>query len=761
VSGERSDLASEAATADALDDCEREPIRSPGAIQPRGALLVLDGGGARLVYVSDNAERYLGRAPADALGWTLEELGLAHVDEAARVLAESPTRRPARLRLATRQTPVDTFAHRVGEHLVIELEDVDGDDHEAEFGRFQDDVLGALERFDRAADVATVLETTVDAIRDLTGFERVLVYRFEPDEHGVVVAERHAPRLEPFLGLHYPASDIPAQARALYREQWLRMIPDSSARAVDLVGPPDAPPPSTVDLSGAVLRAVSPVHLQYLRNMGVRASMSVSLVVRDRLWGLIVCHHYRDPRALPYRTRAACEVVGRTASLTLAPKEELATAARRIAVEELSAQLLEDVAHAHRVADGLARRPELLLEIARANGAAIRIDGTVHALGAAPPEPARTRLVELAQAQLGADGSWFASDGIATEDPGLDEVADRASGILAISLSSGADDLIAWFRPERVHTVSWAGDPRKPIADGPGGIGQIGPRRSFATWAETVRGRSLEWDEADVEAVVALRGWLTGSLERRRLYDREHFVAEVIRESLQPAAIPPVPGLDVAALYRPSGEGFGVSGDFYDVVEAGAGWVVAIGDVTGKGPRAARLTALARHTIRAIVLRDPGIAPAALVALLNAAFAAEADPLYATVQIVRITPADSGGAAVSLCSAGHPPALHRHGSSIVDRTSRGALVGTRASLTYRDISFALAPGDSLTLYTDGVTEAGRPGPMFGEDRLHRVVQQAAHGSARSIVEAVDHAVGEGQHGELRDDIAILSVRVPT
>jgi serine phosphatase RsbU (regulator of sigma subunit) len=311
-----------------------------------------------------------------------------------------------------------------------------------------------------------------------------------------------------------------------------------------------------------------------------------------------------------------------------------------------------------------------------------------------------------------------------------------------------------------VHTVAWAGDPRKPVADGPGGIAQIGPRRSFATWAETVRGRSLEWDSADVEAVAALRGWLTGALERRRLYDREHFVAEVIRESLQPAPIPETPGLDVAALYRPSGEGFGVSGDFYDVVAAADGWLVTIGDVTGKGPRAARLTALARHTIRAVLLRDPAIAPAALVALLNAAFADETDPLYATLQIVRITRIAGGGAAVVLCSAGHPPALHRHGASITERTSRGALIGTRTGLRYADVSFTLAPGDSLTLYTDGVTEAGRPGPMFGEDRLRRVVQQAEAGSARAIVEAVGHALGEAQHGELRDDVAILSVRAP-
>jgi light-regulated signal transduction histidine kinase (bacteriophytochrome) len=430
VTGDPAHAAIEAAAADALDDCEREPIRTPGAIQPRGALLVLDDAGSRLAYVSENAARYLGRASADALGRTLAGLGLAHVDEAARRLAESPTRRPARLELelAGARMPVDAFAHRVGEHLVVELEDVDGDADEAEFGRFQDDVLGTLQRFDRAADVATVLETTVEAIRDLTGFERVLIYRFEPDEHGVVVAERHGPRLEPFLGLHYPASDIPAQARALYREQWLRIIPDSSALAVGLVGLPGAAPPSAVDLSGAVLRAVSPVHLQYLRNMGVRASMSVSLVVRNRLWGLIVCHHYHEPRALPYRIRAACEVVGRTASLTLAPKEDLASAERRIAIEDTGAQLLEEVAHAHDVADGLVGRPELLLEIARASAAAIRIDGAVHALGSTLPAAALSRLLELAQERLGAEGEWFASDGFPAEHPGLDDVADRAAG---------------------------------------------------------------------------------------------------------------------------------------------------------------------------------------------------------------------------------------------------------------------------------------------------------------------------------------------
>ena len=282
----------------ALIDCDVEPIRTPVGIEPQGALLVVEEHDLRVRHASDNVEAYLGRPMRRVLDHCLPELAPGPVVLAVRaLLADSAIGRPSRAQLADGRA-VDVFAHRSGARVIVELEEV-GDGERATFDGFQDDVLDTLERFQHADDVHEVLEAAISVVHELTGFDRVLAYRFELDGHGIVENERRADGLESLLGQHFPASDIPAQARALYREQWVRVIPDSAAVAVGLVPAAGAGESSAIDLSAAVLRAVSPVHLQYLRNMDVRASLSVSLVVDGELWGLIVCHDYRWPHPCP------------------------------------------------------------------------------------------------------------------------------------------------------------------------------------------------------------------------------------------------------------------------------------------------------------------------------------------------------------------------------------------------------------------------------------------------------------------------------
>jgi serine phosphatase RsbU (regulator of sigma subunit) len=247
------------------------------------------------------------------------------------------------------------------------------------------------------------------------------------------------------------------------------------------------------------------------------------------------------------------------------------------------------------------------------------------------------------------------------------------------------------------------------------------------------------------------------ALESARLFDRERHIAETLKESLQPVPLPETPGLDVCAAYLPADEGYGVSGDFYEMVPASDGWFAVIGDVCGKGPRAAGLTALARHSIRAIVLHDPAVSPSRIVSVLNEAFMEQAGSLFATIQIARVVTTGAGRVAVQLCSAGHPPALHRRGEVVSSRSSRDALVGARRGLPYHDIEIELEPGDSLTLYTDGITEAGRPAELFGQQRLIDAIA-GARDDAEGIVEAIERAVRSYQVGALKDDIAILCLR---
>jgi chemotaxis family two-component system sensor kinase Cph1 len=751
----------------ALLACDREPIRTPGGIQPRGALIVVDEDDLRVRYASDNLEGYLGGPARRLLGRCLPELSPDPIGALVHArLADRATGRPVRLTLATGRV-VDLFAHRSGGRVVIELENVVDDGQTASFDAFQGDVLDTLERLQRAGDVQAVLEAAVSTVHELTGFDRVLAYRFEADGHGVVESERMTVGLSPFLGLHYPASDIPSQARALYREQWIRVIPDANLAAVDLLGLAGEPPATSIDLSAAVMRAVSPVHLQYLRNMQVHASLSISLVVEGELWGLIVCHDYRSPRVVPYGVRAACEIVGMTASMAIGTKDELAVVERRLGFERTSSLLLERVAGASTIAEGLLDDPELLLGVCGAAGVAVRIGGALRRAGSTPSEIDVDRILGAIRSQLD-QGAIFATDQLGTSFPALADLSHDASGVLALNLSYDGGNAIVWFRPELVATVTWAGEPHKVVAVAPDGARWIGPRESFAEWVEIVRGQAQHWGSAEIDAVASMRSSLGSflleraeqlalALETTRLFDREHFIAQTLKESLLPAPLPETPELDVRATYIPAGEGYGVSGDFFEVFPADDAWFAVIGDVCGKGPRAAGLTALARHTIRAVVLQDPDATPSRVVSVLNEAFMDQAGGLFATVQVVRVSPKANGVARVALCSGGHPPALHRCGGAVHSRSSRNTVVGARRGLPFDDVEIDLEPGDALVMYTDGVTEAGRPNELYGDQRLVETVANAGVDSA-AIVGAVEDAVRAHQQGELRDDIAILCLR---
>jgi light-regulated signal transduction histidine kinase (bacteriophytochrome) len=489
-----------------VSECALEPIRTPGATQPRGALLAVDEQDGRVTHASANLADYLGVAPRQVLGAPFDSIGAQELHAAAAaVSAEGSAGRPQRLALQTpagRRT-VDVFAHRREGRLIVELEDVEPGEAAASFGGFQDEVRLTLQHLQRATDVQSLLDLAVAVTRQLTGFDRVLAYRFQPDEHGVVVSESREERLEPFLGLHFPASDIPSQARALYREQWLRAIPDSHAEAVDLVAAARADPPAGLDLSGAVLRAVSPVHLEYLRNMGVRASLSVSLIVDRRLWGLIACHHYGGPRLVPYRARAACEVVGLTTSLTLESRERLDRAQHGLGIERTVSALLGRVAGSRSIAEGLAGDEDLLLRVCGATGAAIQVEGELRTVGRTPAGPAMERLVAAVRENL-RPGVVYESDSLAVEHPDLADISQDAAGVLAISLSRARGNVALWLRPDRVDSVTWAGNPAKAVELDENGSQRLGPRRSFAAWTQSVGGRCEPWGRFEIEAVSTL-----------------------------------------------------------------------------------------------------------------------------------------------------------------------------------------------------------------------------------------------------------------
>jgi light-regulated signal transduction histidine kinase (bacteriophytochrome) len=378
----------------------------------------------------------------------------------------------------------------------------------------------ALIRLQRVVTSAEIGEVVAEQMRRVTGFERVLFYRFHEDGHGSVDAEAKEPELEPYLGLHYPASDIPAQARELYRKNWLRLIFDGRAKPARVVPTLRADTGGPLDLSFSVLRSVSPIHLEYMANMGVRASMSISLVVRDRLWGLISCLNHTSPRRVSQETRMACEFLGRLTSLQIAAfedRDQLAQRASRRTIEEDLARAMRDSAAEVNVLEALLTRPKDLMGIVSAAGVAVVSGAEIMTSGHTPPPALIQEIAGWVEQKEGFRP--FATASLGGVFPPARVNSDVASGLLTFALPGASQRRLLWFRPELIQTVSWGGDPTKPVA-APSGD-RLRPRRSFALWREEVRLRSHPWTASNIEAAEELqRRAIEVDLQRRFLSEQ-------------------------------------------------------------------------------------------------------------------------------------------------------------------------------------------------------------------------------------------------
>ncbi len=483
--------------------CDREPIHVPGSIQPHGHLLAFEGDGLKLAHASAAAAAVLSTGVADAFGQPLERVFAGTPVEPLRDgFRRLPERGPVQLGLC-RSASGDAFqaiAHRSPDGFaVLELEAVasDGELEAATLEALYPGVRDAFGLLGRASSVEDLATCAAAAVRAITGFDRALVYRFEENWDGVVVAEDGNGRLPSYLGLRFPASDIPAQARRLYEVNPQRLIADAGYVPVPILSARRGPP---LDLTFSALRSVSPVHLEYMRNMGTPASMSVSILrANGRLWGLISCHH-AEPRRVPFGARNACDLVGQMLSVRVAAREETSRAEERARLKGIEGRLLAHMAARKDFVDGLTAASGDLLGLAGAAGAAVLAEGGCVLVGRTPPEAEVRRIADWL-AGRGVEEA-LATASLAALLPGAEAFADAASGLLAVPISRLHASFLLWFRPEVVRTVSWGGDPRKPVAQA---SDRLNPRRSFEAWAETVRLRSAPWTAAEIDAARELR----------------------------------------------------------------------------------------------------------------------------------------------------------------------------------------------------------------------------------------------------------------
>ncbi|MEZ5291040.1 MAG: ATP-binding protein [Vicinamibacterales bacterium] len=504
----KDDLAREPLT---LANCDREPIHIPGAIQGHGLLAACQDDFV-VTQVSANVESFLDRAPGAVLGTDLTSWLMA---PSAELFTQAGAQGfPRDLNpigvVAASGRRYDALIHRQGAAgpVIVEFEPADH-----QFSGWDPRVRRSVRRFQQATDIDALLDLCAREVRELTAFDRVMIYRFDADWNGRVEAEARDDRLEPFKGLHYPAADIPAQARRLYELNWLRIIPDVGYTPVALSPVVNPVTGSPLDLSFAVLRSVSPIHVQYLQNMGVTASMSVSLIYRDRLIGLIACHHYSGPRRVPYVTRETCEYLGQMMSWHLARLDAQETTARTLATHRAQADVVSAVATAPSIPAGL--MDPAMLALTDASGAAVVYEGRVAEIGRTPGELRIRQLVHFLS-QPGIQGT-FTTDRLSDHMPATAHWDDTAAGVLAVDISREFGEFILWFRQATERVVHWGGDPRAhgSVVPDASGAPRLSPRGSFALWREVVRGRSLPWEPWQVEAAERLRTLLLGKFRER------------------------------------------------------------------------------------------------------------------------------------------------------------------------------------------------------------------------------------------------------
>ncbi len=489
--------------------CAEEPIRLPGAVQQHGFLLATDGDFGTVVMASENAERFLGSPLSLILGSPLEVLlgrELLSSIKAVRLLPRSESEGLVTYlgSFRVREDFFSVMTHCSGSHRVLEFE-------------LQDRLVGPemmnsvitnfVGRLSRLRDEEEVCEALVQQISELTGFDRVLLYSFDEEGHGTVLAETNNGRLPSYLGLRFPASDIPQQARDLYVLNTLRIIPDAGYTPSALRGlaGQDA---RGLDLSLSQLRSVSPIHIEYMRNMGTMSSMSVSLVNEGRLWGLVSGHH-AEPRLVPYLVRSACDMLTKMAATQIASFQTAARLKEVVRFHTVQRSILTELAAEQNFLDGLAQQLPPLLQVTNASGVALIVDDQVHPFGQVPPDKALWRLTEWMDGHP--DMEAWASSHLCAELPWADEIRAEASGVLAIRISAVQQRYILWFRPEMVSTVRWAGEPGKIVDANQ----RLHPRHSFEEWKETVRGRSRAWSTAEIDSAQDFRSALTTISLRR------------------------------------------------------------------------------------------------------------------------------------------------------------------------------------------------------------------------------------------------------
>lgn len=497
-----------------LSNCEREPIHIPGNIQSHGFLIAINHD-FEITYCSENIAIFAPVTAISLLGTSVDFLETTILKKMegfiAKLINIAQTEEGFR---PVNPYPVtisgNTFNLIIGfseDQYLLEFEPTVSDlepDLQQAIGSTLSEILAN-------ANLSRLIDKTAQQIRTLIGYDRVMVYKFHEDGHGEVVAEAKNDDLAPWLGLHYPASDIPRQARDLYKRNLIRLIADVGTvpSAILTYKELNQVP---LDLTNSTLRAVSPIHIQYLKNMDVASSFSVSLIHRGELWGLVACHNY-TPRYIHYKQREAAKLIGQVLSsaLSFRQQEEDQHKSNRLkgAIDDLTRHLLRY----NNIEDALFKHEVTLLQAVDADGAVLAYDNHFYHAGKTPDNTFLSSLIGWMQENM--QETIYATKQLPKDFPAALEHKAIASGILACRLSRELKEYIIWFRPEVATTVHWAGNPDKPVEITETGLFNISPRKSFETWTQTVQLTSAPWTNEDFRSALQLKDEVTFAISRK------------------------------------------------------------------------------------------------------------------------------------------------------------------------------------------------------------------------------------------------------
>lgn len=492
------------------EDNHNKPIHTPGSVQAHGALLTLNLD-LEILQASNNTQEYLNKQPQDLLGQPLESLiAVKQIAATKKYLAalDSDSKNYLKLAISTPEGHryFDSTVHRLENTIILELEPTQTN-AEVSFSSFHKLASDIITKMQSTSDLTEFLCLVVEEFRKITQFDRVMAYQFDHQGAGYVIAEAKREDLLPYLGLHYPATDIPEAARDLYCRCRLRFIPNINAQMVELIPSLNPITQEPLDLSSAGLRSFDDCCVEYHKNMGVTGLLVISLMKEQQLWGLISCHH-ETTKYLTQEMRKMCEFLGQIVSLELSHKVNYSELDYQVRLKSLQSKLIETISQADNFIDALIRPQAYLLDVLSATGAAVCLNNEITLIGATPDIPSVRALIEWVDPQV--TDNLFYTESLPKLYSEALAFKDTASGLLLLRISQVQKYYILWFRPEVLQTVNWAGNPNDSIQVGADGSITLCPRKSFATWQEIVQLTALPWKECELKSALSLRNAIVG-----------------------------------------------------------------------------------------------------------------------------------------------------------------------------------------------------------------------------------------------------------